>query len=165
MTAYELAFSSSEGLRQALAFIGSHKAERKFAEITTYINPIIKTELCDIRNILQTNPCFMLRIIDAEYVLGILAKNREQEFCIEITDNIISENNACFKLSDGTVTKIQNECSDIKTDISILSQLICGYITLSEACEIGAAIIKSPDALEKLKNVFNKSENYINLML
>lgn len=165
ITVFETAFRSAKGFRQALGYIGLHKAERKLAEICTILNPIIKTELCDIKNILSLNPYAMLRIIDAEYVLGLLAKRRNTEFSIKLSDKIIPENNSCFEITHGKVKKTENEFADIKTDISVLSQLISGFISLSEACEIGVVTVLNPQIIEISKELFTTSENYVNLML
>lgn len=89
----------------------------------------------------------MLRIVDAQAVLEIPARDFEGDMRIEVTDENIGRNNAVFQISHGSVKRASGH-ADFSLDIKRLAALISGY--------------EKDDTFGRL---FKKRENFVNLLL
>lgn len=96
----------------------------------------------------ETKPFAMIRIVDAEAVLKILAGNFRGTVSIKITDENILKNNDVFRISDGAISRGTD--ADLTIDIKQLAELASGYKT---------------DGYEILNGLFEKRENFVNLLL
>ena len=73
----------------------------------------------------------MARIINAPYMLKLFAsKYPDKTFSIELTDEILSQNNLFLSIQDGKVSKVDSQLSiHLKLTISDLAQALLGYHT------------------------------------
>jgi len=71
----------------------------------------------------------MARIINAEYLLSVFAKQYpEKTLTIQVEDNIIPQNNQTFRLASGKLSATICQPT-LTTDINLLSRLLLGYKT------------------------------------
>ncbi len=115
----------------------------------------------------------MFRVVNVKKVLKEYFKKEKTEklrslnlksFSLKVTDNYASWNNKTFKL-DINGRGISVEETDINPDLTIsisdFSQLITGFINLTEAREMNK-IEGKVEYLDKLENVFTKHPTLIN---
>lgn len=79
----------------------------------------------------------MARVIDAEGLLSLFAKrNREASFMMEVTDQLIAQNNRTFVVKGGEVSVAKGETNEnnvtFNVDAGELAQLLLGYHTLAK---------------------------------
>ena len=77
--------------------------------------------------------CFMIRVINAKTLLETIRKPDDCDLTIKVTDEIIAENNAVYRVKKDGVERTDESCADIELNVRPLGQLAVGCLTLDEA--------------------------------
>lgn len=96
----------------------------------------------------------MTRVIDARFMLGLFAKKYpEKSFSIEVTDDILSENNLFLLINSGNIspTDLKHSTHHLQLDIDDLAQALLGY--------------KTSEKKELFKDVFPEHQPQIHFMM
>lgn len=103
---------------------------------------------------------YMLRVLNTEKALAAIKRDFDFRFVMEVTDEFIPENSGKWLVTQNGCDKT-DEPSDISLSIRALSELICGYTSLSGiAFRQDVKIHSSCDILEK---VFTKKPSFIGM--
>ena len=166
----EMCYKNIRSLNSMLKFIYNHNTQCKKVTIMSpvidsirYILPNLKTSEINIK------PFMMGRVINLEKFLNTLSIecNDLDGVYIEIIDNQIKENNNVFEIrvKDNKVKAIKsNKKADIGLSINYISQLAFSYIDIEKVLFL-ENITKTKEntkAINLLKSIFSKKENYIN---
>ncbi len=166
----EICYKNINSLKSMLKFIYNHNTQCKKVTIMSpvidsirYILPNLKTSEINIK------PFMMGRVINLEKFLNTLSIecNDLDGVYIEIIDNQIKENNNVFEIrvKDNEVKAIKsNKKADIGLSINYISQLAFSYIDIEKVLFL-ENITKTKEntkAINLLKSIFSKKENYIN---
>ena len=166
----EICYKNISSLKSMLKFIYNHNTQCKKVTIISpvidsirYILPNLKTSEINIK------PFMMGRVINLEKFLNTLSIecNDLDGVYIEIIDNQIKENNNVFEIrvKDNKVKAIKsNKKADIGLSINYISQLAFSYIDIEKVLFL-ENITKTKEntkAINLLKSIFSKKENYIN---
>lgn len=166
----EICYKNISSLKSMLKFIYNHNTQCKKVTIMSpvidsirYILPNLKTSEINIK------PFMMGRVINLEKFLNTLSIecNDLDGVYIEIIDNQIKENNNVFEIrvKDNKVKAIKsNKKADIGLSINYISQLAFSYIDIEKVLFL-ESITKTKEntkAINLLKSIFSKKENYIN---
>ena len=166
----EICYKNISSLKSMLKFIYNHNTQCKKVTIMSpvidsirYILPNLKTSEINIK------PFMMGRVINLEKFLNTLSIecNDLDSVYIDIIDNQIKENNNVFEISikDNKVKAIKsNKKADIGLSINYISQLAFSYIDIEKVLFL-ENITKTKEntkAINLLKSIFSKKENYIN---
>lgn len=166
----EICYKNISSLKSMLKFIYNHNTQCKKVTIMSpvidsirYILPNLKTSEINIK------PFMMGRVINLEKFLNTLSIecNDLDGVYIEIIDNQIKENNNVFEIrvKDNEVKAIKsNKKADIGLSINYISQLAFSYIDIEKVLFL-ENITKTKEntkAINLLKSIFSKKENYIN---
>ncbi|SCJ20731.1 Predicted acetyltransferase involved in intracellular survival and related acetyltransferases [uncultured Clostridium sp.] len=166
----EICYKNISSLKSMLKFVYNHNTQCKKVNIMSpvidsirYILPNLKTSEINIK------PFMMGRVINLEKFLNTLSIecNDLDGVYIEIIDNQIKENNNVFEISvkDNKVKAIKsNKKADIALSINYISQLAFSYIDIEKVLFL-ENITKTKEktkAINLLKSIFSKKENYIN---
>lgn len=96
----------------------------------------------------------MTRVIDAEFMLGLFAeKYPDKSFSIEVTDEILPENNLFLAINSGDVshTDVKHSIHHLQLDVYDLAQALLGY--------------KTSEKEELFKDVFPEHQPQIHFMM
>ena len=166
----EMCYKNINSLKSMLKFVYNHNTQCKKVTIMSptidsirYILPNLKTSEINIK------PFMMGRVINLEKFLNTLSIecNDLDSVYIDIIDNQIKENNNVFEISvkDNKVKAIKsNTKADIALSINYISQLAFSYIDIEKVLFL-ENITKTKEntkAINLLKSIFSKKENYIN---
>lgn len=166
----EICYKNISSLKSMLKFIYNHNTQCKKVTIMSpvidsirYILPNLKTSEINIK------PFMMGRVINLEKFLNTLSIecNDLDGVYIGIIDNQIKENNNVFEIrvKDNKVKAIKsNKKADIGLSINYISQLAFSYIDIEKVLFL-ENITKTKEntkAINLLKSIFSKKENYIN---
>ncbi|MBR5236499.1 MAG: GNAT family N-acetyltransferase [Clostridia bacterium] len=155
----EAAYTTQESLKALLSFTAAHFSTYSQIDFTLPTNSTMPA-LFPEPPVCRRHPFVMARIID---VCAVLTGGLE-EIHLSVTDDFYSENTGVYYELDGQILRADNLLADAKTDIGSLSQLIMGYRSAKELCELGLmeASFKAIDTLDRL---YPKQQNYINHIL
>lgn len=101
---------------------------------------------------------YMVRIINAQKLLELMIKPKDISFVIQVTDEIISENNGIW-LVQGDVVKQVDTAPDIIVSERALAQMVVGGVDLEEALLKNDVELRSNE--ETLKKVFVRKKLFI----
>lgn len=99
----------------------------------------------------------MHRVLDVQKAIESLAPITNGEFTIEITDNVIEDNNGAwqvwFESNKAQATKCKS--GDIKMDIGSFSQAFMGSPNITELAQHGLIDVRSKEALKAAEKLFD----------
>ncbi|MDO4459694.1 MAG: GNAT family N-acetyltransferase [Clostridia bacterium] len=164
MRVNEALWKNTDGFYGILAFLGRFDSDYAKIELPLPCGidllRILRTEKeHDIKK--KTRHDFMIRVINAEKILELINKPENCDFVIRVTDDIIYENNAMFRVTGNSVTRVSDDTEpDIYADIRSFSQLVTGCISLEEAVlKPDVTVYKNEEMLAK---VFRERKIFIN---
>lgn len=166
-TIKDYAYSSLNGQKLLLEFISNHDASVEQVELTVPENDQLALLLNHPTFEQKVNHYFMGRIVD---VLGFLGKfpfnNKVPNGSISITveDGFFAENSGTYQLTSSAsgvdVAKIDQNDSDIKVSIQMLTMLFLGYKRPLELYHLGL-IQGDFEAIEQLEAFIPVQQTYI----
>ena len=132
----ECAWTGREGFHAILGFLARFEADYGTINITLPkgidLLRIVRSPLAyDIQKIPQQN--FMVRVINAKKLLEAIYKPLDCDFTIKVSDEIIKENNATYRVQAGSVKVSKKEKADMELNQRALAQLAVGSLNLDEA--------------------------------
>ena len=132
----ECAWTGREGFHAILGFLARFEADYGTINITLpkgiELLRIVRSPLAyDIQKIPQQN--FMVRVINAKKLLEAIYKPLDCDFTIKVSDEIIKENNATYRVQAGSVKVSKKEKADMELNQRALAQLAVGSLNLDEA--------------------------------
>ncbi len=162
----EWCYLNKPTLYRMLNYIYQHNMQVENVEITAaeddYIKHIVPiNKKTDIRML----PFMMGRIINVERFFDSYKTNAKQDFTILINDRYLLQNNGTFHIKpegNKLVAKKTNKKCQAECDIATLTQLACGYLSVSQACQMDILKIYDKKVLTALNEVFVGVVNYIN---
>jgi len=149
-------------------FLWSHRDQREYIlgafPINENIIDLLRTPRIELRSIRANS---LLRIIDVKAVFENLEYNlADFSILFHINDEFCPWNNGIFTLTSKEknvkvdVNNTSKESVDIEIDIGHLAQLIAGFRTVGELCELDFITVNH-EKLELLEKLFPKTNNYL----
>ncbi|MBR6405978.1 MAG: GNAT family N-acetyltransferase [Lachnospiraceae bacterium] len=166
----ELAWKDRAGFEMILGFLGRFTAD--YGEIQlplpvgVELHSVLRSSLAyDVTK--ETRQDFMVRIINAEKLLSAIRLPDCCSFVIQVTDEMIPENNGCFRvksrtgeenLSGNTVERCEDQ-PDLAVSERALGQLATGAVSLREALLRPDTVLTAKEEL--LSRVFVRKDLFI----
>ncbi|MBP5250480.1 MAG: GNAT family N-acetyltransferase, partial [Lachnospiraceae bacterium] len=101
---------------------------------------------------------FMVRVINAKKLLSAIRKPADCDITINVTDEIIPENNRTYRVKGGKVTESKAASADLEVNVRALGQMAVGAINFDEALlRTDVTLNANEEALRRLfteKNTF-----------
>ena len=166
----ELFYKDLDSLKSILKFIYNHNTQCKTVTISAPVNDKIKFVLENPKTTdIKIKPFMMGRVINVEkYLNGLQAEESiDISANIFIEDKFIKENNGVFNIEIKNkkvkAKKIRGNYS-LSLSINSFTQLAFSYIDIKDIIVLNNIDRnnKNKDAIQLLKVLFNKKENYIN---
>ena len=131
----DYAWNGAAGFRALLGFLGRFTADYGTVEMnlpcSLELASVIHSK--DAYDIAQTgNQDYMVRAVNAEKLLGLICKPEGSTITIQVTDDLIPENNGTWTVSGGNVRPADGQ-PDLRVSVQALGQLACGSVSLAEA--------------------------------
>ncbi len=155
----EMAYTTKESQEALLSFTAAHFSTYSQIDFTlpaASTMPVLFPE----PPVCRRQPFVMARIVD---VCAVLSAGLE-DIRLSVADDFYSENTGVYYELDGQILRADNLLADAKTDIGSLTQLIMGYMSAKELCELGL-MEASVKAIDNLDRLYPKQQNYINHIL
>jgi len=160
MCIYEFAYKNRAAYESLMGFVRSHELNVDSVAIKAPADDLSYLDFCDNRMAVHFCPFAMTRISNARRALKIASVNCFEKFNFQIIDRLIENNNKTFMVCNGEAFETE-EPADVITDIGTLTQMFIGYIDVDDAKRMN--LISGNDEL--LKMIFEKKNNYINMLL
>ena len=131
----DLAWDGPEGFNAILGFLSRFSADygsvQLFLPRDMELFSLIRT--ADAYGIQKTtSQDYMARVVNAKKLLSLIKKPEGSRFVIQISDEIIAENNGVFAVRGAEVTET-DAAPDLAVSIQALAQLALGAVSLDEA--------------------------------
>ena len=166
----ELFYKDLDSLKSILKFIYNHNTQCKSVTISAPVNDKIKFVLENPKTTdIKIKPFMMGRVINVEkYLNGLQAEESiDISANIFIEDKFIKENNGVFNIEIKNkkvkAKKVRGNYS-LSLSINSFTQLAFSYVDIKDIIVLNNIDRndKNKDAIQLLKVLFNKKENYIN---
>ncbi len=102
---------------------------------------------------------FMVRVINAKKLLEVVAKPADCDFTIKVTDELIAENNATYRVRNEGVQVSRKAKADMELNERALAQLAVGGLNLDEAMLREDVTVNAKE--EMLRRVFTEKKIYV----
>lgn len=109
----------------------------------------------------EIEPEFMLRLVDVEGALNLLDLAVDEPFVLEVSDDVIPENDGPYTIGDGEVARGAEVGEKISLDVRQLAQLCAGYLPARRLADHGLIQTSSPEALEILEALFPVGDPWV----
>jgi predicted acetyltransferase len=96
----------------------------------------------------------MLRLVDVETALGYLELASEEPLVLDVSDDVIAENQGEYTLGHGRVVRGAEAEESVSLDVRQLAQLYAGYLPARELVRHDLVQPSSKGALELLESLF-----------
>jgi predicted acetyltransferase len=109
----------------------------------------------------EVEPEFMLRLVDVEGALNLLDLAVDEPFVLEVSDDVIPENDGPYTIGDGEVARGAEAGEKVSLDVRQLAQLCAGYLSARQLARHGLIGASSPEALEVLEALFPVDDPWV----
>ena len=109
----------------------------------------------------EVEPEFMLRLVDVEGALNFLDLAVDEPFVLEVSDDVIPENDGPYTIGDGEVARGAEAGEKVSLDVRQLAQLCAGYLSARQLARHGLIGASSPEALEVLQALFPVDDPWV----
>ncbi len=109
----------------------------------------------------EIEPEFMLRLVDVEGALNLLDLSVDEPFVLEVSDDVIPENDGPFTIGEGEVARGAEAGEKVSIDVRQLAQLYAGYLPARQLAEYGLIRPSSPEALEIVEALFPVGDPWV----
>ena len=109
----------------------------------------------------EIEPEFMLRLVDVEGALNHLDLSVDEPFVLEVSDNVIPENDGYYTIGEGEVASGAEAGEKISIDVRQLAQIYAGYLPARQLARHGLIATSSPAALEILEALFPVGDPWV----
>lgn len=169
----ELVYDSRETRNELFRFVYMHRAQ---AGEVVWRAPYDDNTLLMIdnpRREVKFVPGMMGRITDVKsvlerypYKLGYSGLKPTSGFIIKVDDPWAPWNDGCFEVrinvKDVYVDKVQGVKWDIRCDIGVLTQIVLGYTSITQAYDMGRLEVMDGDIIKELDGLFVPRVTYMN---
>ena len=121
------------------------------------LHPHLKSSYVDAR----VHPDMMLRLVDVEGALNLLGRTAGEPLVLEVSDDVIPENNGEYTFGDGEVVRGVEAGERIALDVRRLAQLYAGYLPARELARLGHIEPNSGRALGLLEELFPSGDPWV----
>ena len=104
---------------------------------------------------------FMLRLVDVEGALKLLARTPNEPLVLEVSDDVVQENTGEYTVANGEVVRAAEAERRVSLDVRQLAQLYTGYLPAGQLARHGLIEPSSQEALETLDELFPADEPWI----
>ena len=158
----ECAWTNRAGFHAILGFLARFEADYGTIKLTLPkgidLIRIVQSPLAyDIQKIPQQN--FMVRVINAKKLLETISKPADCDITIRISDEIIAENNATYRVTADSVKVCRKKKADIELNERALAQLAVGCLNLDEAMLRADVCVNSKE--EMLRRLFTEKKIFV----
>lgn len=158
----ECAWTDREGFNAILGFLGRFTADYGTVRMNLPkgidLIRIIESPLAyEIEKVPAQG--FMIRVINAEKLLEVIRKPSDCDFTVKVTDELIRQNNAVFRVQADCVTRLKKKSADIELSVRTLGQLAVGCLTMDEAMLKKDVTVNSKE--DMLTRVFTEKKIFI----
>ncbi len=161
LTVYEIIARTPQARAGLLSFAAAYdplEFEVKYeAPRGEPLHPYLGSSYVDAR----MNPDMMLRIVDVERALGLLRRGIGEPLVLEVSDDVISENNGEYTVGNGEVVRGAEAGARVALDVRRLAQLYAGYLPARELARRGYVEASSGRALELLEEMFPAGDPWV----
>ncbi len=109
----------------------------------------------------EIEPEFMLRLVDVEGALRLLARTTDEPLVLEVSDDVIEGNTGEYTVGRGEVVRAAEAESRVSLDVRRLAQLYAGYLPAGQLARHGLIEPSSPEALEMVEELFPAGEPWV----
>jgi predicted acetyltransferase len=109
----------------------------------------------------EIEPEFMLRLVDVEGALRLLARPTDEPLVLEVFDDVIQENAGVYTVGRGEVVRGAEAERRVSLDVRQLAQLYAGYLPAGQLARHGLIEPSSPGALELAEALFPAGDPWI----
>jgi predicted acetyltransferase len=103
----------------------------------------------------------MIRLVDVEGALSHLSRPVPEPLVLEVTDDVIPENNGAYTVNEGNVVRGAAAPERVKLDVRQLAQLYAGYLSAEQLHRRGLVGPGSGRALELLDAIFPAGDPWV----
>lgn len=147
----ELVCSSRRAKEGLHSFLAAFDAEEFDVSLTTPRGEPLHPYLDESHVKMELYTGLMLRIVDVEGALGYLEREIPEPLVLEVSDDVIPENNGEFTVGEGEVRRGARTGHRVRLDVRQLSQLYAGYLSGRSLAGVGLIEADSGDALDLLE--------------
>ena len=109
----------------------------------------------------EIEPEFMLRLVDVEGALRLLALTTDEPLVLEVSDDVIEGNTGEYTVGRGEVVRAAEAERRVSLDVRRLAQLYAGYLPAGQLARQGLIEPSSPEALEIVEELFPAGEPWV----
>jgi predicted acetyltransferase len=109
----------------------------------------------------EIEPEFMLRLVDVGGALNLLDLSVDEPFVLEVSDDVIPENDGAYTVGDGEVVRGVEAGERVSLDVRQLAQLCAGYLPARQLARHGLIGTSSPEALEIVEALFPVGDPWV----
>ena len=109
----------------------------------------------------EIEPEFMLRLVDVEGALKLLARTPNKPLVLEVSDDVIEGNTGEYTVGRGEVVRAAEAEMRVSLDVRRLAQLYAGYLPAGQLARHGLIEPSSPEALEIVEELFPAGEPWV----
>jgi predicted acetyltransferase len=109
----------------------------------------------------EIEPEFMLRLVDVEGALRLLARTTDEPLVLEVSDDVIEGNTGEYTIGRGEVVRAAEAERRVSLDVRQLAQLYAGYLPAGQLARHGLIEPSSPEALELVEEFFPAGEPWV----
>lgn len=163
----ELVGLNQEVKKSFLSYASQHFSQCEQVSWQMPINDLTYLDFKTNKNYPKILPFMAARVIEPIKALNDLKIDMfvDETLNIQITDNLLQENNAVFKLmakNNKAFMQKVDEQPDIKIDIGTLTQLYFSAYKVQDLYTFGKIEVYNNNSLNLLENLFTLKTNYIN---
>lgn len=160
MSVYEMAFTDKTAADSLYAFIRSHSAQLESVVIKLPENDITQLDFCDSRTSATLRPFAAARITNVSAALSYVCEKAEEEIKLQVIDRICEDCCGVYSITKNGIVKTE-DTPDAIIDIGTLTQLFAGFLSVDDAVYMNSIAGNA----DKLKQLFDKKHNYINMLI
>lgn len=163
LTVYELVARTTEAHAGLLSFAAAYDPLEFEVKYETPrgepLHPYLDSSYVDAR--VETD--MMLRLVDVEGALSLLRRATSEPLVLEISDDVIPDNNGEYTVEDGKVVRDSGAKvrERVSLDVRRLAQLYAGYLPVRELARRGYIEPGSGRALDLLEEMFPAGDPWI----
>jgi predicted acetyltransferase len=109
----------------------------------------------------ETEPEFMLRLVDVEGALDLLDRAMDEPLVLEISDDVIEENAGEYTVGRDEVVRGAEAAERVALDVRQLAQLYAGYLPARQLARHGLFDPGSKKALKLLERLFPTGDPWV----
>ena len=161
LAVYEILARTPEARAGLLSFAAAYDPLEFEAKYETSrgepLHPHLSSSYVDAR----VQPDMMLRIVDVEGALGLLRRSIGEPLVLEVSDDLVPENNGEYTVGDGEAVRGAEAGERVALDVRQLAQLYAGYLPARELARRGYVEPRSERALELLEEMFPVDDPWV----